>query len=162
MRVNLNPSFSERKNTILIIPWVTLVGHQLVYMKLNQIGSMVKVNVNTDCGNSPKMKLLKSFMIALAEHDIEYLMATVTDTITWDIVGHRMMATNRDEFKQAMTTASDVTEITLNKVITHGHNGSVNGMVITNDKTYGYCLVIGFKNASGKKIKEITSYIVAL
>ena len=50
---------------------------------------MIKINIGTDCGNSPKKQFLKEINIAFAKSDSDFLIASVSDKIIWDIIGDR-------------------------------------------------------------------------
>lgn len=47
--------------------------------------------IKTDCGNAPKREFLKEFNSAFAKGDIEFLVASVSDEVVWDIVGYRQI-----------------------------------------------------------------------
>ena len=48
---------------------------------------MTKIISSPDCGNSPKMELLKEFNIAFAKGDVKFITESVTDDIVWNIIG---------------------------------------------------------------------------
>ncbi|MBA3870810.1 MAG: nuclear transport factor 2 family protein [Anaerolineae bacterium] len=124
---------------------------------------MVKVDVQPDCGNAPKKLFIRDFMIAFANGDSPALLDCVTDDATWEIVGERTLK-NKTEIESALDKMlpATVKAMTLMSIITHGDEGSVNGiMTLTDDKHYGFCHVYTF-NSHGKnaKVKQILSYVI--
>ena len=122
---------------------------------------MIKIVRSKDCGNSPKNKFVEELEIALAKRDVEFLLNSVTDDIHWNIVGQKSVR-GRDAFLEALKRIprpSEVTEIFIKHVVTHGKAGSVNGVCRRKDgKTYGFCTVYEFGNAKGANVREITHY----
>lgn len=125
---------------------------------------MIKIARSKDCGNSPKNKFVEDVEIAFATRDLEFLLDSVTDDIHWHIVGGSSVR-GRDAFAEAIKSNpqnTQVTEITIHHVMTHGKAGAVNGTVMDGKgRTFDFCSVYEFSNAKGTSIREITSYIIA-
>lgn len=124
---------------------------------------MAKIHVEPDCGNAPKKLFIRDFMIAAANNDASFILDALTDDILWKMVGNRSFA-GKSAIESALDTVvkTNVQEMTIATIITHGDAGSADGTMRLNDgKRYGFCHVFIF-NSHGKnaKIKQITSYVI--
>ena len=52
---------------------------------------MAKITVEADCGNSPKKAFLRDLSVAFAAADVATISASVTNDISWHIVGDRQI-----------------------------------------------------------------------
>jgi len=125
---------------------------------------MLKIKVKADCGNSPKREFLKDFNIAFAKGDAQFIIAQVTDDIVWEMIGEQAIE-GKGNFSKAINEMKEkeVAEITLEKVITHGKEGAVNGIMKMRDgKQYAFSDFYEFKNTAGTNIKTMTSYVIEI
>lgn len=125
---------------------------------------MTKVILDTDCGNSPKNIFLKNLTIAFAKGDVKFILASVSDEISWNFVGDKIYQ-GKNEFNEYIKEMSKekAAEIKIDRISTHGTAGAVNGEVkLKNGNLYGFCDVYQFSNAKGDKVKAITSYIIKI
>lgn len=125
---------------------------------------MTKIFVETDCGNSPKMKFLRDFNIAIAKRDTPFLLDCVVEEITWNLVGERQIV-GKTEFEEALMQMYDgeIAQLTIHSVMSHGKAGAVNGeLVLADGQTIAFCDVYEFSNAKGSSLKAITSYSIIL
>lgn len=124
---------------------------------------MTKINIPTDCDNSPKKKFIKDFNIAFAKGDREFILDHVSDDIIWLIHGDKKIEGKEDfikEIRQMQNETAD--ELTLKSIITHGKEASANGEIKMNGNSYMFSDVYVFKSASGKIIKTMESYVIAV
>ncbi|PRD47583.1 DNA-binding protein [Sphingobacterium haloxyli] len=120
------------------------------------------MNVKTDCGHSPKRTFLRDFNIAFGKGDANFIIAQVTDDIVWAVMGERTIE-GKDSFSKAINEMKkkEVAEITIEKVVTHGKEGSVNGIMKMKDgKQYAFADFYEFKNTTSTTIKTMTSYVI--
>jgi hypothetical protein len=125
--------------------------------------TVTKIIRSKDCGNSPKTKFLEELEIALAKRDVGFLLRGITDNVHWNIVGQKSVrsAEELSETLQRMSRDSEVTEIAIHHVVTHGKAGAVNGTKKHKDgKTYDFCTVYEFSNAKGTSVSGITHYAI--
>lgn len=123
---------------------------------------MVKITVSDDCGNSPKKLLLKDLNVAFAKGDIEFIRESVSDDISWNIVGDKQIQ-GKSDFDKALEQmqSSEAVELIIGKIITHGKEGAVSGEIKTADgKVYAYCDIYEFRGAKGASIRSIESYVI--
>ncbi len=123
---------------------------------------MVKINIEADCGNSPKKEFLKDFNIAFAEGNLSFISENITDDVIWVMVGDKRIE-GKDAFMNELEQMKDskVTELTVDKIITHGKEGSANGEIVMSDgNTYAFSDVYEFKSAKGNSLKSITSFVI--
>lgn len=125
---------------------------------------MTKITLKTDCGNSPKREFLKNFNVAFGSGDTKFLIDNVTDDVVWEMVGDKIIE-GKESYSKAIHKMADseVAECVIEKVITHGKEGAVNGMMkMANGKGYAFSDVYEFKNVKATEIKKITSYVIEL
>src|SRR5690606_40122979 len=99
----------------------------------------IKVECAEDCGNSPKKQLLKELTIAFANKYIDFCMECMSDNIVWDMIGDKKIQ-GISEFEEALRVMdnSDIQELKIHNIITHGNVGSVNGTLIFNNQQQIY------------------------
>ncbi len=116
-----------------------------------------------DCGNSPKKQELKKLHIAVADNNTSFIMDSVAEQVTWNIVGHKPIK-GKDRVKEALKQeiTDNVTEIELKNIITHGKTGAVDGTLLFGDgKVLSFCNIFNFTGAGkNSKIIEIASYVI--
>ena len=125
---------------------------------------MVKIVIEADCGNSPKMGFVKDFNVAFAEGNIPFLADSVSDDIVWDQVGDTIIE-GKDGFVKALESMSTqkTAELILTTVMSHGKLAAANGQIMMeNGKQYSFCDVYHFTSAKGSTIKSIQSYVIQL
>ncbi|UZR94595.1 nuclear transport factor 2 family protein [Chondrinema litorale] len=125
---------------------------------------MVKVSMDADCGNSPKVAFLKTLNIAFAEGNVALISDSVTENIVWNMIGDKSIEGKPDFVKtlEAMK-ATKTKELVLKSIVTHGKEGATNGeMILENGEKYAFCDVYEFSNAKGSAIKTITSYVIEI
>ncbi|MBD1426674.1 nuclear transport factor 2 family protein [Sphingobacterium arenae] len=125
---------------------------------------MLKIKVKADCGNSPKREFLKDFNIAFGKGDAKFIIAQVTDEIVWEMIGEQTIE-GKDSFSKAINEMKkkEVAEISIEKVVTHGKEGAVNGIMRMKDgKQYAFSDFYEFKNTTSTSIKAMTSYVIEI
>ncbi len=122
---------------------------------------MTKITVNSDCGNAPKISLLKNFNIAFAKGDPEFIIKHVSDDIKWTMVGDKTIE-GKKHFSQEINKMKEYVadELIIHAIIMHGHQAALNGEMKMGGKTYAFCDVYCFTSASSLLIKEMKSYII--
>lgn len=125
---------------------------------------MAKINIQPDCGNSPRKLFLKDLNVALANGDIEFITKNIQDDITWEIVGH-LRLNGKENYLKAIKGHKlwKVKELTIDTIITHGPDASVSGQIIAADNsTFAFCDIYRFKGAGGTIINSIKTFLVSL
>lgn len=93
---------------------------------------MANIEVQPDCGNSPRKKFLAAFLLALASGDERFIMENVPDSIRWEIVGRKHIDGKSGYITELYQSPFwNVTRLTLHTIITHGADASANGEIIT-------------------------------
>lgn len=109
-------------------------------------------------------ELLEKFNQAFAQNDIDYILGQVSDTIKWTAVGD-FTVEGKEAFQIALEsmTGDEPYELNVHKIITHGKDATVNGIMRSKDgKQYAFCDVYKFSGFNEPKISELTSYVVEL
>lgn len=129
-----------------------------------------KITLRDDCGNSPKNEFVQTLTVAFVTGNADLVSASVTDDVRWDIVGVAPITGKAAVLAVfGNPNREPITELVVDKVITHGKAGSVNGTFVLSEdrgggkfrsKHYAFCYVYEFANAKATSIKEIMSYII--
>lgn len=121
----------------------------------------VKFKIPTDCGNSPKKRFLKELCMSIAKGEVDSLDDAVVDDVVFEIPGGSSISGKEQLIKEvAVVFRKKVKEMELYKIITHGKDATVNGVIkFSNGKQFDFCFVVVFKGAAGKLLKEIRMYL---
>ena len=114
------------------------------------------------CGNSPKQQFLLEVNRAFAFGEINFLTASLSEDLDWEIVGNQAGDT-RSSFLDMVREMSggETIQWIIQTVITHGKDGAVQGEIhLANGKVYAFCDVYQFTSAAGKKIGKIRSFVI--
>ena len=125
---------------------------------------MTRIIVSEDCGNSPKNNLIRKFTVAFARRDVKFILANVTDTIRWNLVGVLAVdgKENLAEFLKESKN-NQVALLSIQHLASHGKAGAVDGtQKLKSGETFAYSDVYEFGNAKGTLISEIISYRIPL
>lgn len=125
---------------------------------------MTKIKVKTDCGHSPKREFLKDFNMAFGKGKAKFLIENVTEDIFWNIIGDRTIE-GKVAYAKAINEMKnkEVSEFVIEKIVTHGKEGAVNGKVKMKDgKEYAFSDFYEFKNTKSTNLKTITSYVIEI
>lgn len=125
---------------------------------------MVKIKVSADCGNSPKREFLKAFNIAFAEGNIPFLSDSVAEDIAWNMVGDKTIE-GKSNFIESLEEMKEnlVSELAIDKIVTHGKEGAVNGTLkMENGKTFAFADIYEFRGAKGTQLQSMVSYIIEI
>lgn len=123
---------------------------------------MTKITLETDCGHSPKREFLKDFNAAYGKGKSTFLTENVTDDIVWNIMGGKTIE-GKETYAAALEEMKkkEVAEMTIEKVVTHGKEGAVNGTLkMADGKKFAFADFYEFKNTSSTELKSITSYTI--
>lgn len=124
---------------------------------------MTKINIQADCGNSPRKEFLKELNIAFAKGYADFIVEHASDDIVWTIYGDKKIV-GKEAFSKEVHAMKQYTadEMILHSVITHGRDAAANGEMRMGDKTYAFCDVYTFTNTTSMVLKEMQSYVIKL
>lgn len=123
---------------------------------------MAKLKTKADCGNSPRKKFLNDFYFSVSKADTEFAKQHLGDQFEWNRIG-QFHSSGKEQFSQAFSEHpfAKAEQISIETIITHGRDASVNGEIHTNDgKTYAFCDIFKFQGAGGTTIHSISSYLI--
>lgn len=126
---------------------------------------MAKITVKPDCGNAPKMALLRDFTSAFADGNTSIIISNIADDLVWEMVGDQVIhGKTAAEKKLPEMLDGQIEELNLENIITHGDAGAVNGtMKFRGGQTFSFCDFYNFAGHGKKsKIKQIQSYVVEI
>ncbi len=128
------------------------------------------ITLREDCGNSPKNAFVQKLTVAFVTADADFVAQSVSDDVRWTVVGiapisgkNAVLAVFRNPNREP------ITEVEVDKVVTHGKAGAVNGTFVLSEdrgggkfrsKSYSFCYVYEFANAKGTCVKAITTYVI--
>lgn len=115
-----------------------------------------------------RKKFIEALNQAFAKGDMVGIMNSMSDDITWEMVGNFKIK-GKEEFKKAMAEMENIEtlEMKINKVITHGKLASIDGYMRIREasgeeKAFGFCDIYEFGGGQNEKIREMISYVVPL
>lgn len=117
---------------------------------------MTKLNRSTDCGNSPKNKMVEDIGIALEMRDTEFLSTILDPEAVWD--SSSSIKTSAENILNALNTQHKPTVLTVAHVMSHGKVGAVNGQAERGKGEQRFCHVIEFTSTKCNRVKRIASY----
>ncbi len=120
---------------------------------------MLKLDISADCGNAPKMQLIKDLNIAFAKGDIETVTGFFADHIIWEMIGDRTLE-GKDKVIAYLHEMADMkaTGLVLHQVITHGKDAAARGVLMFENISIAFADFYEFTSAGSGQIKRITSY----
>ncbi len=125
---------------------------------------MVRLTINTKCGNAPRNRLLGDLNNAFARADVEAILDHFTDDILWHIIGQANLR-GKETVRAALEAMKGTitTKLLIHSTVPHGPEAAVNGINTTEQGgPFAFCDANSFTSASGQKIKAMTSYVIDL
>lgn len=124
----------------------------------------MKTTIPSDCGNSPKNKLILDLTVAFVGYDLKVVEPYLEQDIHWTLVGDSTIE-GKKEFLEALSQmiSNPASELEIFQIVTHGKSAAVNGkMKMKDGSQYGFADFYIFTSATFKKVKSITSYVQAI
>ena len=120
---------------------------------------MMKVIRSSGCGNSPKQKLVEDMSVALAGADVGIMASLAVPELVWLHIGKKPIE-GQDAVLSAIRKSGPATEVAIDRVVSHGRAGAVNGIITRSGKHTAFCHMFEFKNAKGTHVKSISTYSI--
>ena len=117
---------------------------------------MAQVKRSTDCGNSPKNRMVEDIAIALDTGDSDFLSAILDSGAVWNYVGGT--ATTPEAILKQISAVKTPASLTVDHVTSHGKVGAVNGKVRRGKTEQRFCHVIEFTSVKCNQVRRIESY----
>ena len=121
----------------------------------------MKVIRSLDCGNSPKQKLLEDMSVAFAGADAGLIDSLAVPELVWLHVGKKPVE-GQDAVLSAIQKSGPATEVAIERVVSHGRSGAVNGIITRGGKRTAFCHMFEFNNTKCTHVKSISTYSVVL
>ena len=121
----------------------------------------MKVIRSSDCGNSPKQKLLEDMSVAFAGADAGLIDSLAVPKLVWLHVGKKPVE-GQDAVLSAIRKSGPATEVAIERVVSHGRAGAVNGIITRGGKRTAFCHMFEFNNTKCTHVKSISTYSVVL
>ena len=123
--------------------------------------AMMKVIRSSGCGNSPKQKLVEDMSVALAGADVGIMASLAVPELVWLHIGKKPIE-GQGAVLSAIRKSGPATEVAIDRVVSHGRAGAVNGIITRSGKHTAFCHMFEFKNAKGTHVKSISTYSIFL
>ena len=121
----------------------------------------MKVIRSSGCGNSSKQKLVVDMSVALAGADVGIMASLAVPELVWLHIGKKPIE-GQDAVLSAIRKSGPATEVAIDRVVSHGRAGAVNGIITRSGKHTAFCHMFEFKNAKGTHVKSISTYSIFL
>lgn len=121
------------------------------------------IDVPKGCDNAPRKRVIRDFLIAFYQRDVEAVASLVHDDIQWEIIGSSVL----DGVAQICEWVSGqrpVVELELATVITHGTECAADGTVVHPDgsKTRFSHILVFAGHSKTAPIRQLRSYLIAV
>ncbi len=122
----------------------------------------IQINRSSDCGHSPKNRVLEDLAIARWTLDSAKLVELLSEDVELHVVGKPPIRGRESVIAAGrQNILAPLRELTILHVSQHGRIGAVNGRVSTRKgNTIDFCDVCEFTNAKGTSVSAITSYAI--
>ena len=121
----------------------------------------MKVIRSSGCGNSPKQKLVEDMSVALAGADVGIMASLAVPELVWLHIGKKPIE-GQNAVLSAIRKSGPATEVAIERVVSHGRAGAINGIITRSGKRTAFCHMFEFNNAKGTHVKSISTYSVVL
>lgn len=115
---------------------------------------------------SEKEEFIRNFNVAFSRNDLDYILDTMTENITWNFVGEKPME-GKEAVKEFMEPMKNVEtlEMEVVQIVTHGRTAAANGWMKIKEpsgevKKFGFADFYEFSGFKNPKISKMTSYVV--
>ena len=99
----------------------------------------MKVIRSSGCGNSSKQKPLEDMSVALAGADAGLIDLLAVPELVWLNVGKTPIE-GQNAVLSAIRKSGPATEVAIERVVSHGRAGAVNGIITRSGKHTAFCL----------------------
>lgn len=113
---------------------------------------MTQVKRSSDCGNSPKNRMVEDIAVALETRDTDFLLKVLDPDSVWNH-SDGTVATAETIFEQVGNLDMPA-EVAVDRVMSHGKVGAVNGT----SGEQRFCHVIEFTSVKCNRVRRIESY----
>lgn len=117
---------------------------------------MTRIIRSADCGNSPKNKIVEDIAVALETRDINFLSTILDYDAVWNYVDGT--ATTAETILNQVSAQDKPTSLTIDRVMSHGKVGAVNGVISQGKTKRRFCHVIEFTSVKCNQVRRIESY----
>lgn len=117
---------------------------------------MTRVKRSADCGNSPKNKMTEDIAIALEARDTDFLSTILDSDAVWNYVNGT--TTTAEAVLNEVSALKKPRNLTIDRVISHGKVGAVNGNVSHSKGKQRFCHIIEFTSVKCNRVRRIESY----
>lgn len=124
---------------------------------------MVVMTEASGCGNAPRHQVIRDLVLALAEVDEPRLNELLAEKVHWEIPGAESTE-GLAGLTSRLVEQSEVEQITLNSIITHGREGGADGVLDFRDGSrLAFCHMLKFAStAKTAKVTLMRSYLIDL
>jgi hypothetical protein len=119
--------------------------------------SVMLVQRMVGCGNSPKNAFLEDFCVKVFEN--EPVVDAMADDVTIYLAYDRLELGKAQVGKASLAGKSELKEVTINQVVSHGRGGSVDATAIDVDGLrIDYCFTFTFASLKADTVKLLKVY----
>ena len=99
--------------------------------------------------------------VAFAGADAGLIDSLAVPKLVWLHVGKKSVE-GQDAVLSAIRKSGPATEVAIERVVSHGRAGAINGIITRSGKRTAFCHMFEFNNAKGTHVKSISTYLVVL
>lgn len=117
---------------------------------------MTTIQRSADCGNSPKNAKTETIAVALESRDVGAVLAVLDADAVWNNADERLAGAQ--PIVDRLGTLTTPTRLTIDRVMSHGKVGAVNGIAAQGSQQRRFCHVIEFSSVKCDRVARIESY----
>ena len=117
---------------------------------------MTQINRSADCGNSPKNTTTETLAVALETLAMEQLKSMLAATVIWRLP--KVTITGIDAVAAYLSEQSAPIKLNIDRVVSHGKAGAVNGIATHGKTPRRFCHLIEFTSVKCERVSRIESY----
>lgn len=120
---------------------------------------MLIVEAPDDCGNSPRKRVIRDFVVALYGGEVSEVLGYLSENVNWQMIGS-WDASDKAGVGHHLSQQARIVHLRIGTIITHGTDCGVDGEITCEDGQHAaFCHVLIFTGgAKTANIKAIRSY----
>ncbi|MGX1591102.1 nuclear transport factor 2 family protein [Glutamicibacter sp. NPDC055491] len=115
----------------------------------------MQVDSPATCGNAPRHQIIMGLLVALHGKNLPELRQWLADDVVWEFPGEQILR-GRDAVEQWAQALPEATRLQFLSILTHGKEGSADGVLASGGKETPFSHVLRFASA-GKTAKLVAA-----
>lgn len=126
---------------------------------MNRSSEMLIVEASGDCGNAPRKRVIRDFVVALYGGEVSEVLSYLGENVNWQMIGS-WDASDKAGVDHHLSQQAKIVHLRIGTIITHGTDCGIDGEITFEDgQQAAFCHVLIFAGGSkNANIKAVRSY----